>query len=330
MIDYFEGNLNREEKDMLRGFLEDHPDLKSEFDEFQNHYADTKEGEFKSRNSLKKQMGDMGEVDNETIDEYSIAYLENDLNETEQSSLLDAVEHNTEYKRTFRLYQLTKLQPDLSLVYKYKQQLKHFVLVRKTVLRTMGYAAAAAVIILGVLLINPAEEVQQPRKPIADINEPKTEPAQLVTEQVVPVIKQIDLKWNGANQSVDSKEDKVKNDVTGDRSLEPLQPLENKAMTVVHNTWHADLAITNMPAATQKAMTNIDGLEELVAMNQSTQQNASVNRSFDLMGIAKIGVQVFNKLNERNIELEPNFTSNGQLKSVTLITEQRKITTPAI
>ena len=80
-IDYFEGNLNREEKEELQRFLSKNPDLKNEFDQFEEINVAEPEREYKYKTELKKQVSDLGKVNEDTIDEYSIAFLEGDLNE---------------------------------------------------------------------------------------------------------------------------------------------------------------------------------------------------------------------------------------------------------
>ena len=57
-IDYFEGNLNREEREELFQFLFLNPDLKNEFDEFEKNYSNVPEDEYKYKSELKKQISD--------------------------------------------------------------------------------------------------------------------------------------------------------------------------------------------------------------------------------------------------------------------------------
>ena len=100
-IDYLEGNLRREEKEELLGFLFHNPDLKDEFNEFEKNYSPVRVTEYKFKSNLKKQISDLGPVGNNNIDEYCIAYLENDLNEHGKATLLDEVNKNANFEKIY-------------------------------------------------------------------------------------------------------------------------------------------------------------------------------------------------------------------------------------
>ena len=123
-IDYFEGNLNPEEKAQLMHFLTENPDLENEYNEFEKVYMPVSEKTYKFKNQLKKQIRDLGPIDRDTLDEYCIAYLENDLSDTEKENLIQSIGNNQEYKRTFDLYQKTRLPASLAGEYLQKKQLK--------------------------------------------------------------------------------------------------------------------------------------------------------------------------------------------------------------
>ncbi|NJM15961.1 MAG: hypothetical protein HC896_11875 [Bacteroidales bacterium] len=97
-VDYFEGNLNRELQKELQDFLVLHADLKAEFEEFSGYGLTSINAEYMFKEGLKKRIGDLGPVNDLTIDEYSIAYLENDLNPREKAALLAAIEKTRDLK----------------------------------------------------------------------------------------------------------------------------------------------------------------------------------------------------------------------------------------
>ena len=328
-IDYIDGNLNREEKEEVLRFLSENPDLKNEFETFEKLHGNSDENSYAFKNDLKKQVGDLGPVDDDTIDEYCIAFMEDDLNEGEKQMLIEAIDKNDTYQRTFRLYQLTKLEPDYSVIYKYKGQLKHVSLNRKTVLRYVGVASAAAVILLGIFRINPSDD------------DPNVDHLISETTEMVDTTDTMINKQKNENDSKNFEthivyhEESVKSvslqheDVIAVVSrLDPIPKLQPKELQTLEFEWEAKIKVNTeirkpeMLASTEEKPDDSLPPEVLALTKES--------RKLDLWTLAELGVKVIGALNERNLSFKPNYNSSGDVKSVTVTTEQRKITAPAI
>lgn len=327
-IDYFEGNLNREEKDALFVFLSHNPDLKTEFEEFENIEITVPQVEYKFKNELKKRTGDLDRVNDNNIDEYSIAYLENDLNEDEKNWLSEALENNEDYKKTFNLYQKTKLFPSTNVIFSQKKLLKHFVIERKWVLRIAGYAAAA-IIVLGLFLIKPEKQAVTIQEHTAELVNTKE------NTNVNAIVKE-NIKTQSKNQVQVKKTVKynvLKSDekTEGKTIVEPvndLKKLETKTLIELENKLTASIVITEKPEV--HADTVEQPVQKIAETEQPATDHLTIDRKLDLRTVAELGLKVFNKLNESSYNIKASYNTEGRIKSVTFMSEQRKITTPAI
>lgn len=340
-IDYFEGNLNRDEIDMLQKFLSLNPDLETEFNEFKNNFSyNEPEAGYKFKSQLKKQISDLGPVNTETIDEYSIAYLENDLNETDKNILLDEIKKNTGFKRIFDIYQLIKLQPNKNIKYKHKNQLKHFVIDRKLVFRAVGYVAAAAVLVLGIFIINPFNKNQQKNLQLAEkaggkevvIQPNYSSVNKNVPEKIEPVQKPIKINENKA-EKVDLNKNEISTQLMSQikkREQIQLEKLENKQIKSIDIIIDQKIAIASGSLNKIELAKNDNSTMEIENKDNKPETALNSINNLNLWTIAKLGLQAIGKLNEANFDLKQNYTSTGKLKSVSLITGQRTITAPVI
>lgn len=329
-IDHFEGNLSRNEEEDLHRFLSENTDLKAELDEFSHYNRSASSKGYQHKNLLKKEISDLGEVNDDTIDEYSIAYLENDLKETEKEFVLEAVNRNAAYKRIFDLYQKTKLLPDLAIRYLNKKQLKHFALTGKILFRISGYAAAAAILIFVLIISNPFNSSQSTQETIAEVSDTtthpemnisKVEPEEVeennirtisVSKQETPILANAIIEKPGQ----DSKEP-VKWERLQSQSIQSIEPGSKLAINVIKiQSKSVDYA--------ENSMESNDEIEP-------EQIPASANRRrISIWTLAELGMKGFGMLNERDYDVKPNYNNAGQVKSITLITENRRITIPEI
>lgn len=138
-LDYYEGRLNREEIEALFGFLDQHPELKSEFEAY-GSVPDTdvlltpsENDSLEFTESLKKQ----------TTDDDLIALLEGQLSVADRKALEDLLEQDKMLTSRFALFQQTISQPDLHIQYPNKKHLKKGAPVIPMLLR---YGAVAALL----------------------------------------------------------------------------------------------------------------------------------------------------------------------------------------
>lgn len=180
LIDYFDGNLNALEVAEVLLFLEQHPEIKREFEAIGNlpqPQTIAIEEDFKLQ--LKKLNNDpsLGE---KSFNELIIATMEGDCNEIEKTKINQLIAGNESLLKLKKLFLLTKLTPNLQIIYPNKASLKKkeaivFYLTRR-------FAAAAAILLLATLLFLVYRNTGH--------NVDSIDLAQLVK----PVIKQTDIK----------------------------------------------------------------------------------------------------------------------------------------
>ncbi len=118
-LDYHEGNLTPQEVADLLLFVEQHPELKDEFESFENvTLEDYSTPSFENKDILKK------EINKENIEEYFIKDVEGVITSTEKILLHNYIEQHPHLSADLELYRNTKLSADLSLVFENKKQLK--------------------------------------------------------------------------------------------------------------------------------------------------------------------------------------------------------------
>jgi len=150
-INYFDGILKPSEVDELMLFLKNNPDMEDEFLNFGNiNLPGKEEVSFDNKNKLKKSVSDKSTINHKNIDEFLVAYIENDLTYNDVDRLELFLKENPNYKNDLEIYQKTIITPDLKVVFNDKKLLKKKVLAKEYKIKYFYYtvAAAAAVILL--------------------------------------------------------------------------------------------------------------------------------------------------------------------------------------
>ncbi|MBN8696154.1 MAG: hypothetical protein J0L87_06465 [Bacteroidetes bacterium] len=119
-LDYHEGNLAPQEVAELLLFLEQHPELKEEFESFENFSLtdDEMSIQFKDKSELKK------EVTAENIDEFLVKKVEGELLPIENDILEQYIKQHPQSQKDLELYKRAKVSPDHSIVFDKKSDLK--------------------------------------------------------------------------------------------------------------------------------------------------------------------------------------------------------------
>lgn len=124
-LDFLEGNLSEQDTASLLAFLDLHPELKLEDDSEWITLSDqeTISMDASFKNSLK--FPDTTEaISTHNIDTFLIAAVENELSPAKSAELNQFVQQNPRFATELTWYQRTRFQPDTSVVYPHKAQLK--------------------------------------------------------------------------------------------------------------------------------------------------------------------------------------------------------------
>lgn len=147
-LDYFDGNLSDDETEVLFDFLKHHPDLKEDFEDFENILLLPGNETYPAREHLKKTIVPVGTIQEANYEDVFIARLEGVIEPQEQIYLPDFLAQNPFLRKTYDAVQKLRLEPDKKMVYPAKAQLKK----NRPLNQIVFWSAAASVILLfGVL-----------------------------------------------------------------------------------------------------------------------------------------------------------------------------------
>jgi hypothetical protein len=210
-LDYHEGNLSDELKQELFSFLAVNPDLKEEFENFEiislNPKPDIK---FFDKNSLKKNI-----ITSYNYKTWFVAYLENDLKESERREVEQFVEKNPGYTPELEILKQTHILPDFNIRFENKSSLKK----GGVTIPMWARVAAAACLVIGFigywgfsrkeetrLVQSNSTELGNKEKQEAPSNTPQN--AESKRNQPVKVIAQPEQVKNHFDKKPDSKKSK--------------------------------------------------------------------------------------------------------------------------
>lgn len=158
-LDYHEGNLSAEMQAEVVLFVQQHPEFKTEFDNFELvNLLSVENVLFPDKDSLKKEL-----VTKENYEHFLIGSLEGDLKKEEQLALDKFLFTNPEFKKDEQLFSMTKLTADTSIVFDNKSALKQTVPLAEKNKPAYYFAVAAAACILllaGVYFLNKDSDKQ--------------------------------------------------------------------------------------------------------------------------------------------------------------------------
>ena len=153
-LDYWENNLDARQEAMLFTFLEEHADLKIEFEAYEDlRFPPLSKIEFADKESLRTGViQDAGEINASNYEEFLIASLENDLNNDQQHQLELFLHHNPAIKQELALFEKTKLSADPELIYEQKENLyrRNFAYISLSNIYRIVGAAASLLILFGL------------------------------------------------------------------------------------------------------------------------------------------------------------------------------------
>mgnify|MGYP006277726533 CR=1 FL=1 len=275
-IDYFDGRLSKQAEGELMRFLEQHPELKAEFDAFDPALIIEPDASviFPGKAGLKKKAEDQNHPLFNTItsDNYKwwfISYAEGDLSDNERRKTERFVKSYPSYAREFEIYKALKLKPENTIHYPNKDSLKQKSKKRSRWLPGyFPYATAAAIAILfGILQLTkqkqPERQIDTITKMVerkADNITQKQQPLSMETQKTMPV-KEI----TGVASKADNKP--IQHD-----AINPLDEIKSEQLAITHD---ATLNINKRFDLTSEYyyQTVQEDLEYLVAYKEYQQKN---------------------------------------------------------
>ena len=165
-LDYFDGNLAGELKQELFAFLQQHPDLKAEFEAFDDVRLQAPEVKMSGKEALKKiPVVATGALNETNYEDYLIASAEGDLSAKEAQHLDAFLKNNPHLKKEAAIYQQTRLHPDKEITFTQKQELKKKPLLVHLRRGAYWYGIAASIALLLAIFV-PNNKIPQNSSPV--------------------------------------------------------------------------------------------------------------------------------------------------------------------
>ncbi|MBL4651330.1 MAG: hypothetical protein JKY53_00485 [Flavobacteriales bacterium] len=328
-VDYHEENLSTEQVAELMVFLEQHADLKAEFEEFSELKPIALDLSFEGKETLKKKVSPTTNIRESNAEDFLIASVENDLSIDEERELKTFIASNPFYNADKNLYGKTKLTPE-SIIFENKESLKKSIVIPLWIKRA-SQVAAAAIVLFVVGIFRSDSVVYSPRtnelannRILDPARNVQTEYGNLFVQSInkisTPLITNSSSEFLANNRSTNStptsfskkpKEDFVKKvSPPLDDDVFDEQPivLEEFANRSHNNIEHFKTRSADSDHQTPKqAITNFlkkRVLKEDVGVLKSHIQN---------LELAHTVVLSINKVFGTNLNLEPTYNNEGEM-----------------
>jgi len=211
-IDYFDGNLTAEEVGELMRFVENNPDLKQEFEDFENLSLDVEKIVFDEKVSLKKtEIIACGSINEENYEDSFIAYFEGDYNEDQKAEVKKFVALNASLRKELELFGKLSLHAE-EVLYENKASLKKRIGITAWHYSAMAVAASITLLLSVFWFLNnennvPQRSLQQiSMLPVMDVRMPTSVDFSVDERPLVSLPKMTVTEIPSVPEKVDSSE----------------------------------------------------------------------------------------------------------------------------
>lgn len=319
MIDYFDGKLDAVETAELMAFVEENPDIKKEFETFENIGIDGNPANFNSKDQLRKDPIVSTENLNENnYENYFVAYHEGDLTHNQRKEVIEFIAANPVLESEFTFHKELLAKADLSIIYEDKSSLKRKPLIG--IYWQVSAVAAAILILFGIFTILNTEN---------DGTLDRNQSLILLTSKTAPVI----LQQNPVPDLIEKKiifaeihvieEELFYDDYLTLTQISPQFPdisiidseeyislVEKQVFTYdMSNT----LAIADEPKRKNVVGRIIQNMARKITGNLPEQKKEEINNDPTFVKALGTGITVFNTITGGGTELVKSYDQNGNL-----------------
>ncbi len=324
-LDFHDGLLSPADEGMLLSFLDKNPDLRAELDLFESNRIIDPEILYSNKNALKK-TSILGKLTNDNFDELCIAKIEGDLNKNELLRFEEFVKTSSRQKE-LKLYELTKLSSDTSIIFKDKMKIKkkEFKVFSLKSSYTLISVAASIIILIALYLFIPREITEKKEFIVQDTQSIKT-------ENSLPEVKPEDKKEEVKTPSVIKHRNTEYKEVSYNQ-LKELEVAEEKEKSITRDYLEIGelipkeiiLSVKNSPEIKEVSLVflemNVPNKNDankymsvktfLVATFNKNVLNKENKDRIEFFDIAQAGVNGINKLTGSQMKLERKYDKNG-------------------
>jgi hypothetical protein len=322
-LDHAEGNLSAQMERELADFLEANPDLKpvlNDFDPSPLPIEQINNDSLKKR--LKKNILATTHIDQDNVDEWMIRDVEGQLDESEEIELKEFLSLNPAYNFDYKIFSMTRLVPDPAISFPRKDELKKKVVLLPASRLAWLLPAAAAVILIffGIRYLN---------KPEVNSLLPLDTPGiQAVVE--IPEWHPLDV---GTPSHETPSHETPSHELANSFRIKPfavssivsLNPSESSQIKMVAcNISSIRTAEKKNKSLISKVFGNMvaqarDGLRKSANLKKIEKTDLNI------WSIAKAGINGYNSISDRDLELYVRRDAEGKIKSYALLEEDHLI-----
>lgn len=339
-MDYYDGNLTAEQTAELMLFLEQHADLKIEFEEFEELQLEAPNIKINKENFIKT-ITPVGLINESNYDDYFIEQVEGISPDTDR--IQSFLKVNTFLQRDYQLYQKTVLKPDYAITYSDKKALKKTAIIPLFTRRILSYGSIAAAIIWGVITFNQPQKTYKLRDQFA-LNKveipnytPLAEVTPLTNKQVHANHKNTAIKTVSVENSLlTKKKENTSSDNEQQGDLEKQQLAENfvepttteDIISSPDETISKEDPTLKVIRGPKKEMQENNSMtpkaffakvfrKKILKENESTPSQTENLKGFEL---AQGGIKVVNKLLGTKVKLNSRKNEDGEMVAYALNT----------
>ena len=329
-IELLDGNLNKDQVEVLKVFLEENPDLQEEFNDLAQISLEPSNHVFTRKKDLFKTAISYTESQFENL---CIACLENDLTPGQRVELNEIIDHDESKRKQYELYQKLKLKP-LTVSFKRKRTVKKITEGQKIVRWSFAVLSAAATIAILILLnlLVPSSLKQEPLQTLQSISA-DTLLIELRTpffaeEPVISAVHNVDGSGN-ADITAETRAAESgtllaeNNDIVTSQDI-PRPEAPGFVITKIPDDIISDYELSandlmafnpdlNLPLKDER---NNEGKVLAKFFHEKIMKDtAAVNKPVESFDIARAGITGLNKLLGWDMSLQKNTGENGEIKS---------------
>ena len=337
-LDHYEGNLSHPDKTELDLFLEINPDLKEEFQHFENVILESSDNEkLENKDHLKK-----GIITSYNYKTYLIGLVENDLNPQDTLQTERFLEKNPFAKNELEFFKKTKSHPDKTIIYFDKSSLKK---IESSLIRSLYYyvsAAASVLLLIGIYLFNNSNLSNEKLAYLDKKTLSKTKTEIIVPENKTESASQ--QNFNRYNTAI--KKNKSQKKPTHKSENTDLVVIEQKSSTCISNRDEAEITIQDfipqlfsfekydnevIPKPEENYLTLTQLVKRLAkkqlkkiaddeqAINVLLGENKKENIHRNFWDIASLGTKIISKITGKEIKLDKKYNTEGEIASYSLV-----------
>lgn len=337
-LDYHEGNLSPEMAAKVLLFLEEHPELKKDFESFELLEVTPLEMHYAEKEQLKKHPSTAILINQNNYEDFFVAAIEKDLEEEEVAALNKFLKEQPLYEKEFRLFKHTVLQSDKEIIFPNKLELKQIPYLNKNKIRPIYYyisAAASIVLILATFFLlqnNEPEKIIVDTSTVLNKSEITSAQNQLAVSEITPLEKEKIKSASSQNQRINSEVILPQQEITPIEEIKEIRVEKSqeeafsdlKAALPIEAP-SEEISLQATPKSTEKMKEDFVSLSDFVevqlkekVLNQGLNEEEAKNKKLSALDWVNLSLKGFKKITGKETDLMAKENEKGELTAINL------------